>query len=55
MKITLDIPDETMCAFFSFIYRGRLGGLKMQVKQIGTADMLDGAEIKAEEIEEAQE
>ena len=54
MKITLDIPDGTICAFFDFVYRGHAGGLKMQGHRMGTDDLFDGAEIIVEEIEEVE-
>lgn len=44
MKITLDIPDDTRCAFFNFVWGG-LGGLNMQVHQIGSNDLQDDALI----------
>lgn len=55
MKITLEIPDGTICAFFDFI-RASYGGLVMQGHSIKSDELYDGAEIKVEEIkfEEAE-
>ena len=50
MKITLEIPDGTICAFFDFI-RTSYEGLVMQGYSIKTDDLYDGAEIKIEEAE----
>lgn len=49
MKITLEIPDGTICAFFDFI-RASYGGLVMQGHSIKSDELYDGAEIKVEEI-----
>lgn len=47
MKITLDIPDGTVAAFFDFVYwDGR--GANMQSHSIPTDELYDGAEIKIE-------
>lgn len=50
MKITLEIPDSTICAFFDFIRKTNIG-LWMQSYGIKTDDLYDGAEIKIEEAE----
>lgn len=47
MKITLDIPNNTMCAFFDFV-RGDCEGLIMQSHSITSAELKDGAVIKVE-------
>lgn len=44
MKITLDIPDNTLCAFFDFVHGGFLG-LTMQSHSIPKDEMYDGAVI----------
>ena len=50
MKITLDIPDKTIAAFFDFVYGDNMfTGLKMQGHPIETDELYDGAEIKIEE------
>lgn len=49
MKITLEIPDTTVCAFFDFVYYGRTG-TRMQGHSIETSELRDGAEIKIEEV-----
>lgn len=51
MKITLDIPDGTICAFFDFIRTTYTGSLVMQGHSIKSDDLYDGAEIKIEEAE----
>lgn len=56
MKITLEIPDGTICAFFDFIRTTYTDGLVMQGHSIKSDELYDGAEIKVEEIkfEEAE-
>lgn len=49
MKITLEIPDTTRCAFFNFVWGG-CDGLNMQVHQICSDDMHDGAIIVVKEL-----
>jgi hypothetical protein len=44
MKITLDIPDNTLCAFFDFVYRDCFG-LTMQGHSIQKDELYDGAVI----------
>ena len=52
MKITLDIPDSTVCAFFNFIYyTTNCSGMLMQGHSIESSDMYEGAEIKIEPME----
>lgn len=48
MKITLEIPDGTLCAFFSFVY-GSGASMYMQAHSLDGRDLYDGAEIKIEE------
>ena len=48
MKITLEIPDTTKCAFFDFIYGAR-SGMMMQGHSIESDELYDGAEIKIDE------
>lgn len=50
MKITLEIPDTTVCAFFDFV-RSEAGGMMMQGHSICSDDLFDGAEIKIERAE----
>ena len=45
MKITLDIPDDTICAFFNFV-RGDWSGLSMQSHPIPNNELKDGEIIK---------
>lgn len=45
MKITLEIPDNTICATLSFVYEGS-PNLRMVVQGISTEELRDGAEIK---------
>lgn len=44
MKITLDIPDNTLCAFFDFVH-GDHFGLMMQGHCIQKDELYDGAVI----------
>ena len=50
MKITLEIPDGTICAFFDFI-RATNTGLVMQGHSIKSDDLYDGAEIKIDSMD----
>lgn len=46
MRITLDIPDSTICAFFDFVhYTEDRRGMVMQGHSIGGDELYDGAEI----------
>lgn len=47
MKITLEIPDGTVAAFFDFVYWDERG-CNMQSHSIPTPELYDGAEIKIE-------
>lgn len=49
MKIILDIPDTTMCAFFDFVYATDTG-LNMQGHSIDSSRLFDGSEIKIAEV-----
>lgn len=44
MKITLDIPDTTLCAFFDFVYYTNTGAA-MQGHSIDSSELYDGSEI----------
>lgn len=46
MKITLDIPNYTNCAFFSYVYTDEVFSMNMGCRSIGTDELKDGAEIK---------
>lgn len=50
MKITLDIPDTTICAFFDFV-RYSNNGMAMQGHSIGSDELHDGSEIKIEVVD----
>ena len=41
MKITIEIPDTTVCAFFDYVYYTSVG-MCMASKQIGTDDIQNG-------------
>lgn len=45
MKITIDIPDETLCMFCNYVFYTATG-LTMNVKSLETDDLYDGNEIK---------
>lgn len=47
MKITLDIPDTTRCAFFNYVYQGSTAML-VGCKLLDSSDLKEGAEIKIE-------
>lgn len=56
MKITLDIPDSTVCAFFDFVYYGHGNSfMSMQGHSMGSDELYDGAEIKIEAKELKEE
>lgn len=44
MKITLEIPDNTICAFVDFVW-GDYFGLSMQGHSIPSNELYDGAVI----------
>lgn len=50
MKITLDIPDGTICMFVDFVWHDerRYEGLVMQGHSVPSDELYDGAEIKIE-------
>ena len=49
MKITLDIPDTTTCAFINYVYVNKdTYGMSMGVKSLESDDLVDGNEIKVE-------
>lgn len=49
MKITLDIPDTTTCAFVNYVYMDNYTyGMSMGVKSLESDDLVDGNEIKVE-------
>lgn len=50
MRITLDIPDTTICAFFDFV-RAADDGLVMQGHSISSTELYDGAKITIIETE----
>lgn len=55
MRITLDIPDSTVCAFFNFIYyTTNCSGMLMQGHPIESSDMYEGAEIKIDQKEKVE-
>lgn len=47
MRITLDVPDTTLCAFANYIFSTDTG-MSMGVRSIDTEEMSDGNVIKAE-------
>lgn len=49
MKITLDIPDTTTCAFFNYVYMNKDSyNLSMGIKSLESDDLIDGNEIKVD-------
>lgn len=47
MKITLDIPDTTMGAFFTYVYQGEYAML-LEGNILDSSDLKDGALIKVQ-------
>lgn len=49
MKITLDIPDTTICAFVNYVLVNEdTYGMTMEVEGLNSDDLVDGNEIKVE-------
>ena len=49
MKITLDIPNTTTCAFFNYVFVDEdTHGMGMSVKDLNSDDLFNGNEIKIE-------
>lgn len=49
MKITLDIPDTTLCVFINYVFTNKYTyGINMGVKSLDSDDLIDGNEIKVE-------
>ena len=48
MKITLDIPKYTTCAFFNYVYYGDGAYMSMGVKSLDSDDLVDGNVIKVD-------
>ena len=47
MKITLDIPNTTICAFVNYVLVNEdTYGMTMEVKGLNSDDLVDGNEIK---------
>ena len=45
MKITIDLPKYTSCAFVNYIYATGTG-MSMGVKSLDSDDLVDGNEVK---------
>lgn len=49
MRITLDIPDTTTCAFINYVFWNKdTYGMGMSVKSLDSDDLVDGNEIKVD-------
>ena len=49
MKITLDIPNTTLCAFVSYVLVNEdTYGMTMDVESLNSDDLFNGNEIKIE-------
>lgn len=49
MKITLDIPNTTTCAFFNYVFVDEnTYGMCMGVRSLDSDNLVDGNEIKVE-------
>lgn len=53
MKITLDIPDTTMCAFFTYVEYGPNANL-IGIRSLDSNDLKDDALIKVQPEEDAE-
>ena len=52
MKIILDIPNTTVCAFFFFfLYENPFDGMAMQGHSISSDELYDGSEIKIKSVD----
>ena len=49
MRITLDIPDTTACAFINYVFWNKdTYGMGMGVKSLESDDLVDGNEVKVD-------
>lgn len=49
MRITLDIPNTTICAFVNYVLVNKdTYGMTMEVEGLNSDDLVDGNEIKIE-------
>ena len=56
MKITLDIPDTTTCAFINYVfYNTQTVRMAMGIKSLDSDDLVDGNEIKVEPLKGGEE
>ena len=51
MKITIDIPDTTLCVTAAIVFISENGGMRMDQKMIDTKDLETKGEIKIVEVE----
>ena len=54
MRIILDVPDTTLCAFVNYIFHTDTG-MKMGVRSIQTEELSDGNVIKVEPYKGGEE
>lgn len=47
MKITIDLPDTSRCAFLNYVYQSD-GAMLISCKLLDSGDLKDGAQIKIE-------
>lgn len=52
MKITINVPETTVLIFANYAYVDKDGTLMMEVKQISSDDIEDGAEFTAQALTE---
>lgn len=50
MKVTIDFPDNALCASVTYILDGKRC-MEMATKSIGTSELYDGAEVKIDKQE----
>lgn len=53
MKITIELPEKTSCAFLNYVF-GTSTGMTMGVKQIGTDDIRSGKVLVCDGCEETE-
>ena len=55
MKITLEIPDGTMCAFFNYVYTDKNWDANMACHSISTEELHKGDTIVVGAMEESED
>lgn len=50
MKITIDMPDSTLCCFLNFV-KYTDNGLAMQAHSITSDELYDGSEVMVKDVD----